>query len=271
MTKRSMGRVAVHYALERELSDRLRTAPADERARVYGEVYNELFQSLPDHPQLAIDPAQRNREVLAKLRFVSRFLDKNSCLMEIGAGDCVFSMRAAPMIRRGIVVDVSTVIAATVRDVPNLEVAITDGTSFPVEPKSIDVAYSDQLMEHLHPDDALAQLTNLARTIRPGGVYVCITPNRVHGPHDVSRFFNDVATGFHLHEYTGREIQEILLDAGFKNVDFYGGGRGHYVRMPTNFALSAEVAFERLPKAIRRRVPTLASAAIFGLNIVATR
>ena len=70
MTKRSMGRVAVHYALERELSDRLRTAPADERARVYGEVYNELFWGRPDHPQLAIGsgPAQSGSARKAAIR-----------------------------------------------------------------------------------------------------------------------------------------------------------------------------------------------------------
>ena len=41
-----------------------------------------------------IDPAQRDHEVSQKLHFVSRFLDQHSCLMEIGAGDCAFSLRA---------------------------------------------------------------------------------------------------------------------------------------------------------------------------------
>ena len=42
------------------------------------------------------------------------------------------------------------------------------------------------------------------------GVYICITPNRVSGPHDVSRGFDEVATGFHMHEYTGREIRPLV-------------------------------------------------------------
>ena len=54
----------------------------------------------------------------------------------------------------------------------NLDIVITDGVSLPVEPGSVDVAYSDQLMEHLHPDDAVAQLENVVRAIRPGGVYI---------------------------------------------------------------------------------------------------
>jgi len=169
-------------------------------------------------------------------------------------------------------VDVSQVIVSAAQKMPNLEVVISDGTSLPVEPGSVDVAYSDQLMEHLHPDDALSQLTNVARAVRPGGVYICITPNRVNGPHDVSRGFDEVATGFHLREYTGREIREMFLGAGFTHIDFYAGGRGHYARIPTALALSGEVAFERLPVAVRRnKVPALASHVLLGLTIVATR
>lgn len=272
MADRSDKRIVAHYAIERELAARLRAAPANERASVYGEVYDELFRRVPDHPQLVIDPAQRDREVSQKLRFVARFLDHDSCLMEIGAGDCAFSLRAAPMIRRGIVVDVSQVIVSAARGMSNLEVVISDGTSLPVEPGSVDVAYSDQLMEHLHPEDALLQLTNVVRAVRPGGVYICITPNRVSGPHDISRDFDKVATGFHLREYTGREIRTMFLTAGFTDVDFYAGGRGQYLGIPTALALSAEVAFERLPMALRHsKAAALAAHVLLGLNVVATR
>ena len=271
MATRSLDRVRDHYAIERGLADRLRAAPADQRVKVYGEVYDELFRSIPDHPMLSIDPAERKREVLAKLRFVSRFLTKDSCLMEIGAGDCVFSINAAPLIRRGVVVDVSEVIVSAAADVPNLEFVISDGVSLPVEPGSVDVAYSDQLMEHLHPDDAEAQLVNVAKAIRPGGVYICITPNRFSGPHDVSRGFDDVATGLHLREYSGRELCQLLLGVGFRKVAFYAGGRGHYIRIPLSIALLAETVFARLPRSIRKRVPAIAAHLICGLNVVATR
>ena len=271
MASRTLDRVRDHYLIERKLADRLRDAPADQRSTVYGEVYDELFRSVPDHPQLSIDPRARERHVRAKLRFVSRFLTKDSCLMEIGAGDCLFSINAAPRIRRGVVVDVSRVIVSAAEAVENLDIVITDGVSLPVEPGSVDVAFSDQLMEHLHPDDAVAQLQNVARAIRPGGVYICITPNRLSGPHDVSRGFDEVATGFHLREYTGREIRALFLEAGFRRVDFYAGDRGYYLRIPTTLALHAESLFERIPKAIRSRIPAIPQYVLFGLNVVATR
>lgn len=263
--------VLAHYKLERDLADRLRAAPADQRARVYGEVYDELFSTIKDHPQLSIDPAERTRHIAGKLRFVARFLTKESVLMEIGAGDCEFSIGASPLIRRGVVVDVSEVIVSAAAKVDNLDTVLTDGVSLPVEPGTVDVAYSDQLMEHLHPDDAEAQLANVVKALRPGGVYICITPNRVYGPHDVSRGFSDVAQGFHLREYTAREIRRLFREAGFRKVDFYAGGRGHYVRMPASVAVLAEVAYERLPKAVRKRVPELGAYLVLGLNIVATR
>jgi hypothetical protein len=87
----------------------------------------------------------------------------------------------------------------------------------------------------------------------------------------VSRAFDDVATCFHLREYTAREIRPLFLAAGFRKVSFYAGGRGHYVRMPTAVAVLAESIFERVPKAIRTRIPELPQYLLFGLNVVATR
>ena len=46
--ERSPERLRVHYELERRLADRLRNGTREERAALYGEVYEELFRSLPD-------------------------------------------------------------------------------------------------------------------------------------------------------------------------------------------------------------------------------
>ena len=53
----------------------------------------------------------------------------------------------------------------------------------------------------MHLADAEAQLREMQRVLSPGGAYWCRTPNRVTGPHDISCFFDQVATGFHLLEY----------------------------------------------------------------------
>ena len=67
---------------------------------------------------------------------------------------------------------------------------------------------------HLHPEDAGDQLT--VRFPARACVYVCITPNRVSGPHDILGIFDDVVTGFHLKEYTFRELRRLFEDIGFR-------------------------------------------------------
>jgi hypothetical protein len=64
----------------------------------------------------------------------------------------------------------------------------------------------------------MEQLHNIAKALKPGGRYICITPNRLNGPHDVSSGFDEVARGFPLHEYTHGELGRALRDAGFHRV-----------------------------------------------------
>jgi SAM-dependent methyltransferase len=112
--------------------------------------------------------------------------------------------------------------------------------NIPLEPGSVDMAFSNQLIEHLHPEDALDQVASACRCLKPGGVYVTLTPNRLTGPHDVSYYFDTEATGFHLREYTHAELKALFLGAGFRRVSTYVEGKGHYVRCPFGLKLLAE-------------------------------
>jgi hypothetical protein len=58
----------------------------------------------------------------------------------------------------------------------------------------------------------------VGRALKPGGRYLVVTPNRLSGPHDISRAFDDVARGFHLKEYTYGELSRALRQAGFRRV-----------------------------------------------------
>jgi len=49
-TKRSAADIEHHYRIEIELADRLRSAPPSERLGLYGEVYDELYRRVPNHP-----------------------------------------------------------------------------------------------------------------------------------------------------------------------------------------------------------------------------
>ncbi len=127
--------------------------------------------------------------------------------MEIGPGDCNFALTVAPLVKSVIMIDVSNEITANIQFPPNVTLVISNGSSIEVPPGSIDVAYSNQLIEHLHPDDTIDHLKSVYNSLAVGGCYVFCTPNRLSGPHDVSRYFDDVATGLHLREYSFTELR----------------------------------------------------------------
>jgi SAM-dependent methyltransferase len=216
---RSLARLRAHYEVEVELADRLRESAAADRRRLYGLVYDELFARVPDHPQLTrrSEPAEQDAHAQSQVALIRQFLPDGGHYVEIGAGDCATVRRIAEFARLATAVEVSPHIVPS--DLPpNVEVTLTDGVSVPVTPASADVVYSNQLMEHLHPDDAAEQLHSIATALKPGGLYICITPNRVTGPHDISGAFGDEPRGFHLHEYTYRELGAAFTRAGFRNV-----------------------------------------------------
>ena len=247
-------RVEEHYRIEKELAHRLRHASRSDRLHLYREVYEELFRRVPYHPMLTrkASSGERRLDVARHLRQLRPFLHKDATFLEIGAGDCALSFAVAGIVNRVYAVDVSETIAARDWRPPNFELVLSDGIDVAVPPGTVHVAYSNQLMEHLHPDDAFEQLRNIHRVLVSGGIYVCITPNRLGGPTDVSRYFDHTATGFHLKEYTVGELARIFRQAGFHKVRNAFGMKGHYALCWTwPFALG-EYSLGWLPFGCRR-------------------
>jgi SAM-dependent methyltransferase len=247
---RTPDRVRAHYEVEVELADRLREAPPEARRRLYGRVYNELFARVPDHPQLTrrVDPAQQAAYARRQVELIRQFLPDQGTYLEIGAGDCATVRGVAGFAGTATAVEVSSEIVPD--DLPaNVKVAISDGVSVPIPPGSADLIYSNQLMEHLHPDDALEQLRNIALALKPGGKYLCITPNRLTGPHDISAVFDDEPRGFHLREYTYGELASLLKGVGFRRTrvvePLHGRAHERLVRLAGRFGAGSGDAIER--------------------------
>ena len=271
---RSEEQLREHYRVERELANRLREASRAERRTLYSLVYEELLQRVPHHPRrtTARDAAyfaERAREIDRVLRFIERFVSLRTRFLEVGAGDCALALRVSDLAEHVVAVDVCDQIRGVERPC-NFELALSDGCSMPVPEGSIDVAFSNQMMEHLHPEDARDQLVNIFRCLSPKGTYVCITPNRLYGPRDVSGYFDEIATGLHLREYSAREIREMLLAVGFERVDFYLGGRGWYARCPGWIVSGLERVLEALPAGMRKSVADTAPVRAFlGVRVAA--
>jgi SAM-dependent methyltransferase len=254
-TRRSATAIENHYRVEIELAGRLRRAPRAERLGLYGTVYDELYRRVPDHPQLTrkVSEAERRASVMDRISLLRRFIDPETVFLEIGAGDASLSLEIARHARKCYALDVSREILGGVQH-PRVETVLSDGCSVPVPAGSVTLSYSFQVMEHIHPDDALEQLRNLHAAMAPGGSFICVTPSRLNGPHDVSRFFDSEARGFHLKEYTTAELDALFRAVGFRDVQAYPRFRGRYVHVPMWMVKGFERLFGLLPAAVRRRI-----------------
>src|SRR5580700_5291304 len=84
-----------HYVIERELADRLRNSTRSERLHLYQELYDLLFQRVPDHPLVTPDLELRERVVASQLSFLRQLVPASAVFMEVGAGDCRLAIAMA--------------------------------------------------------------------------------------------------------------------------------------------------------------------------------
>jgi SAM-dependent methyltransferase len=240
------------YELEKALANRLRESSPEERKGLYIAVYDEFFQRVSSlsHPQTS--SRKEKRVEASQWRFLHRFLTRNTVFLEIGAGDCLTSLAAARIAKKVYALEVSKEITQRIDGPDNFELHLFDGLVIPHFPEKANVIYSNQVMEHLHPEDALEQLSAIYHALDEKGIYICVTPNRLTGPHDISRHFDPVPTGFHLKEYTNTDLAALFSKAGFSRVQAYAGAEGFYVRFPLLLLQKIESFLERLPQKPRR-------------------
>ncbi len=114
---------------------------------------------------------RRAASATIKFALLRRFIDPNTVFLEIGAGDCAFTIAvAARGARKCYALDVSREILSGVQHPQAWKPCCPMAATVPVPANSVTLAYSFQVMEHIHPDDALEQLRNLFAAIAPGRV-----------------------------------------------------------------------------------------------------
>lgn len=238
---------------------------------MYASVYDELFQRVPSHSQLveAQNPDARKPVIDAQLRTIQPFLSREMTFLEVGCGDGALSCRVAEHVKQVYALEVSKHVVRIPEGIPNLQVKLFDGFCIPLSTGSVDLAYSNQVMEHLHPDDAFEELGEIYRVLAPGAKYICITPNRLGGPFDVSRDFDDVATGLHLHEYTVAELVRLFRSVGFRRVRVFLSYEGKVLSplLPVTLFTAFERAFAKLPSRRRKSLGML----LLAIKVVASK
>jgi len=239
------------YESEIKHSDRLRISDSNKRKLLYEKVYEDYYSELPFHPAFKVKnnfDIQKNR-LDFQLNKLIPIVNKNQVFVEVGAGDCALSKQLSSCVGKIYALEISQTYAMQESKLPsNMEIIIFDGFHFPFETNTIDFVYSNQLIEHLHPDDALEQLKSIFNCLKKGGRHMIITPNRLLGPGDISGHFGDEPIGFHLKEYTDLELRSILKSVGFKKFKFQTIIKGKSIYVPFFIKWALESYFSKISK-----------------------
>ena len=260
-----------HYEVEVELADRLRATSKHERLDgMYGAIYAERLARIRDHPLLvrSTDPVAREQETRRQLRLLLPFLTPSTVFMEVGPGDCALAVAVASHVMTVYAVDVTDRLVYDSKLPSNFHLLTYEGVTIPLPSSTIDLAYSNQVLEHLHPDDAGDHLRAVYTALVPGGRFVCVTPNRLSGPWDISRHFDETPRGLHLKEYTVSEMIDLFSATGF-DVDLVATHHGRRLlsHIPERLVRSGENLLEGLPLRVRR----MGAAWLTAVKVVATK
>lgn len=232
---RTYEQVRNHYEVEKAIAERLKSANREERKKIYAVMYDELFAKVPDHPRLMrreneVDTRRANRTKFALTRTE---IDKSTVFGEFAPGDCRFVMEVAPHVKQAIGIDISDQRNPADPVPENFKLIVYDGYNLDEIPdNTLDILFSDQLIEHFHPEDTEYHFQIALRILKPRGKYIFRTPNRLSGPHDISEYFCDTPEGFHLKEWTYTEIRPVLQEAGFGKISARLTFKGRVFRLP---------------------------------------
>jgi len=131
-------------------------------------------------------------------------------VLEAGCGEGYGADLIASVARRVVAVDYD---AATVAHVaaryPRVEVVEGNLAALPLTDASVDIVVNFQVIEHLWDQPQFVR--ECGRVLRPGGLLLMSTPNRI----TFSPGLDTPVNPFHTRELNAAELSELLTDGGF--------------------------------------------------------
>jgi len=146
-------------------------------------------------------------------------------VLEAGCGEGYGADLLAGVARRVLALDYDAQASAHAAGrYPRLHVARTNLVALPVPDGAVDVVVSLQVIEHLWDQEGF--LRECLRVLRPGGVLMVSTPNRI----TFSPGLDTPLNPFHTRELSGAELGGLVTDAGFADVEVSGLHHGPRLR-----------------------------------------
>ena len=181
-------------------------APADPVLTLTGE------RTIPD---LDIENYWFRRHEVVYQRLAPRCAGRD--VLEAGCGEGYGADLIAKVARRVVAVDYDEfAVAHVLSRYPRVEALQANLAELPLPDASVDVVVNFQVIEHLW--DQPQFVAECARVLRPSGLLMVSTPNRV----TFSPGRDTPINPFHTRELNAAELTELLLDAGFRQVSVSG-------------------------------------------------
>ena len=206
-----------HWDSERRLRRELLAATPENRWQVFDEGYSRHYRELT-WLQAGADAAAAKSNWQEWLDLIG---EKPKKVFEIGSGRGALIKALAAAGHDCTATEITRERGERWVEDQSVRWHTTDGVHLDhFEPAgSYDVVISNQVIEHMHPDDLQTHFQSVYAILRPGGFYILATPHCYTGPCDVSSVFgSSTCEGQHLKEYTYRELSEIAKSAGFGKV-----------------------------------------------------
>ena len=203
------------YKYEIAAAERLKNSSREERKNLYGEIYDELLLEFPALRDINL----LENTIRLQYELLEPYLSKDSTILEIGSGNLGLIKKLAGQVRSIVTIEATKPEISEISEIPNLRIVESGMPPYDLKDGSVDLVFTSHFIEHLHPEDVYDHFAEMKRLLRKGGKYICITPNRLYGPHDVSgRFETTVACGLHLKEYTYSDVRGLFRENGFCNI-----------------------------------------------------
>lgn len=210
------------YALEQVFHQRMMAeSDAQKRKRLYIEAYEQAYQVIHDLSSGITDFGYQQTEVT-----ILKSVLKDKTVIDYGCGYGASTLHLAQYAKRVVGCDIIAFSVEKAQErlmqagLSNVRFQQVEPAELDFQDQSADVIYASDVIEHLHPEDAKHFLREAFRVLRPQGLLVCITPHRIYGPSDISRYFLPIgskSTGLHLQEYNYRELMTLMKQAGFQS------------------------------------------------------
>jgi SAM-dependent methyltransferase len=138
-------------------------------------------------------------------------------VLEAGCGEGYGADLISRVARRVIALDYDETTVAHVRThYPRVEVMHGNLAELPLADASVDVVVNFQVIEHLWDQPQFVR--ECARVLRPSGLLMVSTPNRI----TFSPGRDTPINPFHTRELNADELSRLLIDAGFTSVSMSG-------------------------------------------------